>query len=301
MKYQVHYPYLTLIINSPISIEDLFQSFHLSKKTIHLLKQNKDYTVNKRFVSPSTILIKGDQLTIKAFQQDDGMYPPNYQPIDIVYEDEFILVVNKPAFLNVFPDSKEHTHSLSNMVSGYYHQCGYDLPVRFIHRLDLETTGLVMFCKCAFIQPLLDYQLSIKAIQRHYLAIVEGKVTDHHIHHIDKPIGRDRHHHQRMIISKNGKSACTHYQCLANKKNLSLLKCQLDTGRKHQIRVHLSSIGLPILGDKLYHHPSSLIDHQALHAYKLEFVHPITQEKMTITGHPPYQMKQIIHSIDPTL
>lgn len=301
MRYQVHYPYLTLTIDSPIAIEDLFKEFHLSKKTIHLLKQEKAYTVNKRYVSPTTILIKGDQLTLKAFQEDDGMYAPIYQDLDIIYEDEFLLIVNKPPFLQVFPSDPSKTDSLAHIVSGYYHQQGYNLPVRFIHRLDYETSGLVIFCKCAFIQPLLDYQLSIKEIQRHYLAIVEGTVNGYKRHRIPLPIGKDRHHNQKMIVTHHGKAACTYYQCVSSQHGLSLLTCTLTSGRKHQIRVHLAHAGLPILGDSLYHQASPLISRQALHAYQLEFIHPITKEKMILICHPPQDMKTIIQSIDPHL
>lgn len=298
MKYKVHYPYISFYIQTPISIEDFFHQYHLSKKTIHLLKQNKDYQVNHRFVQATTILLKGDRLTIKAFDEDDHMYPANYEPIDIVYEDDFLLIVNKPPFLAIYPDDQKKTNSLANRVSGYYHQNHMNIPVRYIHRLDYETSGLVLFCKCTFIQPLLDYQLSIKDIHRDYLAIVKGNINDHQNHVIHKPIGRHRHHSQKMIISPSGKDACTHYQCLASKNHLSLVKCTLDTGRKHQIRVHMSSIGYPLLGDKLYGHDSQLIDRQALHAYQLQFIHPITKEKMTIHCHPPQDMLKIIQSID---
>lgn len=301
MNYRIHYPYITFIIDSPLSIEDFFVSFHLSKKTIHLLKQNKDFTVNKRHVSASTILVKGDHFTVKAFLEDDGMYPPLHQELNIVYEDDFILVVNKPPFLAVYPDDNKKTDSLANIVNSYYQQSGYNLPIRYIHRLDYETSGLVLFCKCAFIQPLLDYQLSKKDIQRKYLAIVEGHMHDHYHHRIYKAIGRDRHHNQKMIITPHGKEACTYYQCIASANGLSLLKCSLETGRKHQIRVHLASLGYPLLGDKLYGHPSSLIEHQALHAYQLSFIHPITKEKMTLVCHPPCDMQNIIYSIDPHL
>lgn len=301
MKYKVHYPYITFIIQSPISIEDFFEQFHLSKKTIHLFKQNKEYTVNNRFVSSSTILLKGDHFTIKAFQEDDGMYPPNYQDIDIIYEDDFILVVNKPPFINVFPDDQTKTDSLANRVSGYYQKQGYNIPVRYIHRLDYETSGLTLFCKCSFIQPLLDYQLSIKQIKRKYLAIVNGDIHDHKIHSIHKSIAKDRHHNQRMRISQTGKDAYTSYQCISSKNGLSLIECTLKTGRKHQIRVHMSSIGHPLLGDKLYGKESTLIQRQALHAHLLEFIHPITNEKMTLMCHPPIDMQTIIHNIDPTL
>lgn len=300
MKYKVHYPYITFYIQKPISIEDFFHQFHLSRKTIHLYKQNKDYLVNNRFVSSSTILLNKDQFTIKAFQEDDGMYTPLYEDIDIVYEDDFILVVNKPAFMHVYPDDKMKTDSLAHRVSAYYQQQGYHIPVRFIHRLDYETSGLILFCKCAFIQPLLDYQLSTKAIKRQYLAIVDGSINNHKTHTINKPIARDRHHQQRMRISPTGKEATTIYRCFASQNHLSLIQCTLLTGRKHQIRVHMASVGYPLLGDQLYHCSSPLINRQALHAYYLEFIHPITNEKMTLTCHPPLDMIHIIHTIDPT-
>lgn len=301
MKYKVHYPYITFYIQSPVSIEDLFHEFHLSKKTIHLLKQNKDYTVNNRYVSSSTILIKGDQLTVKAYQQDDGMYSPVYGDLDVVYEDDFLLIVNKPPFLHVFPDHHEKTDSLSNLVSGYYQQSGLNIPVRFLHRLDYETSGLTIFCKCAFVQALLDHQLAQKDIKRDYLAIVLGTIADDRWHRIDKPIGRDRHHQQKMVISFSGKSACTHYQCIATSQKYSLVHCALETGRKHQIRAHMAAIGHPILGDQLYSKMSTLIHRQALHAYQLQMKHPITKEKMTFVCHPPYDMQKIIQYIDPTL
>ena len=301
MNYKVHYPYISFTINQIISIDDFFESFHLSKKTIHLLKQNKDYTLNKKYVSSSSIMVKGDVLCVKAFEPDDNMYTPVFEDIDIVYEDDFLLVVNKPAFINVYPDDKKKTDSLSHRVSGYYKTIGLDIPVRYIHRLDYETSGMVVFCKCSLILPLLDYQLSIKDIQRHYLAIVDGKITDKKPHIIDKPIGKDRHHNQRMRVAQGGKDAKTQYISKGHKNNLSLIECQLYSGRKHQIRVHMSYLGYPLLGDKLYGRESSLINRQALHAYRLQFVHPITKEKMTLTCHPPYDMQKLIQSINPTL
>ena len=297
MKTTLHYPYLTFMIEQSQTIDEFFQSLHLSKKTIHLLKQNKDYKVGKSYVPSHTLLEPGQRLTIKAYEQDDGMYVPRFEPLDVVYEDDYILIVNKPPFLQVFPDDQAKTDSLAHLVSGYYHQNGYNLPVRYIHRLDYETSGLVFFCKCALLQPLLDYQLSIKAIHRDYLAIVEGTLPLHKKNKINKPIGRDRHHNQKMIIAPAGKEACTYYTCLHTKNHLSLVHCTLTTGRKHQIRVHMASIGHPILGDQLYGHPSVKINHQALHAYQLIFIHPITQKKMTITCPPPQDMQKIITSL----
>lgn len=124
--------------------------------------------------------------------------------------------------------------------------------------------------------------MSQKQIQRHYLAIVAGTINDYKVHTLTKPIGHDRHHNQKMIIATRGKIACTHYQKIATNDNLTLIECTLDTGRKHQIRVHMASVHLPLLGDKLYNQESPLINRQALHAYQLQFIHPITEEKMTL-------------------
>jgi len=300
MKYRVHYPYITFYIHSPISIDDFFHQFHLSKKTIHLLKQNKDYQVNNRYINSSAILVKGDQLTIKAFQEDDHMYSPVYGSLDIIYEDEFLLIVNKPPFISIYPDDQSKTDSLSHLVSGYYQQIGFNGPVRFIHRLDFETSGLVIYCKCAFVQPLLDYWLSQKNIQRDYLLIVHGQINDHYYHRIHKPIGHDRHHNKKMIVAPRGKSAITHYQCISSSQNYSIVKCSLETGRKHQIRVHMAAIGHPLLGDQLYGEPSPMINRQALHAYQIKMTHPVTNEKMTIVCHPPTDMIHVIQMIDPT-
>lgn len=301
MKYKVNYPYIQFTIEHPISINEFFEELKLSKKTIHLLKQNKEYSVNKRFVSSSTVLLKGDVLNIKAFEHDDHMYSPVFDDLDIVYEDDFILIVNKPPFIQVFPDDKDKTDSLSHIVSGYYYSMGYDIPVRFIHRLDYETSGLVLYCKCALIQPLLDYQLSIKEIKRYYMAVVEGSISDYKWHSIHKNIGRDRHHNSRMIVTHNGKEACTHYKCLSSKGNMSIVECKLESGRKHQIRVHMASIGHPLVGDKLYNKSSEFINRQALHAYELRFIHPITKEKMRIVCPLSKDMHGIVSSIDKKL
>ena len=300
MNYKIHYPYISFIIDRVISIDEFFESFHLSKKTIHLLKQNKEYTLNKKHVSSSSIMIKGDVLCVKAFEDDDSMYLPVFEDIDVVYEDDFLLIVNKPPFINIYPDDKEKTDSLSNRVSGYYKTIGLDIPVRYIHRLDFETSGMVVYCKCAFVLPLLDYQLSVKEIKRHYLAIIDGKIADKKEHVINKPIGKDRHHSKKMIVSSSGKEAKTAYKSLGHKNNMTLVECELFSGRKHQIRVHMSSIGYPLLGDKLYGRETSLINRQALHAYKLKLIHPITKEKMTLTCHPPYDMQKLIKTINPT-
>lgn len=295
MKYERINDYLKIFIDDSYegkTIKEFFDDLSLSRKTIHLLRQNKEYTINHQYKSYDEILHKGDVLDILAYDHDDHMYRPLYEDINIVYEDELILVVNKPPFLPVYPDRKDKTDSLSNMVSGYYHSIGEDIPVRFIHRLDVETSGLVMFVKCLLIQSLLDLQLSKKEIERKYLAVVENKL-ERQEGRITGKIGRDRHSN-KMRISKTGKPAFTEYEVLKTIGNRTLVECALKTGRTHQIRVHMASIGHPLVGDTLYGRASKDIKRQALHAYLLTFTHPLTKEVITLEAELPEDMKQLI-------
>lgn len=296
MKYTIRNQYITFIIDKQFiykSIDDVFEYFHLSRKTIHLLKQNKEYSLNNHFVSSQTILQKNDRLTIKAFETNDFMYSPTPSSIDIIYEDDFFLIVNKPAFLPVYPDSLDKIESLSHYVSYYYQQSGYDIPARPIHRLDNDTTGLVIYCKCALIQPLLDYQLSIKGIKREYKAIVKGNL-DKKKHTVKTNTARDRHNSKKMRVSKDGKETITHYQLIKNYESYAYIKCQLETGRKHQIRVHMAYSGHPLVGDILYGKPSNQIKRQALHAYLIEMVHPITLEILHIECPNPQDIQNLL-------
>ena len=257
-------------------LSDLWADLHLSRKTIHLLKQNKDYKVNHAF-SMNPTLHTNDVLDVLAYESDDEMYAPDFKEIDIVYEDDLILVVNKPIGIAVYPDDPHKTDSLSNRVSAYYMTQGYDIPVRFIHRLDNDTSGLVIYCKCHLIQAYLDYSLSVKKIHREYLACVEGNIHTNKEYKIEKNLGKDRHDPAKMRIHPKGIHAVTYYRCIENKDDHALVRCRLDTGRKHQIRVHMASIGHPLLGDKLYN-SGSKYPRLALHAAYIQFIEPITHQ-----------------------
>lgn len=298
MLYKLEYPYLIFTIEKETTIINFLFQFRLSKKTIHLMKQNKEVLLNNTYHSFETIMHAGDTLKVKSYEKDDGMYPPVKGLLDVVYEDDFILVVNKQSHINVYPDNQNKTDSLSNLVSYYYQSKNLDLPVRYIHRLDYDTTGLVLFVKCHLIQSLLDYSLSIKEIKRSYLTIVEGHIDQGKSKLIKAPVSIDRHHQSKMRVGRNGKDAKTYVKCLSSNEMYSLIECELLTGRKHQIRVHLSYIGHPILGDNLYGHKSTLINRQALHAYKLVFYHPILEKEITITCDLPEDMKKCMSNKD---
>lgn len=284
MLYRINHQWLYLTIDDSFSnqtIEDFFHSFHQSKKTIHLYKQNKDYTLNGNFVSSNTLLQTGDLLGLHCFKQDIP-FTQTKMDLDIAYEDDFILIVNKPKYINVHPDSPAQVDTLVNGIA--YYLKDQDVSLRYIHRLDYETTGLVIFTKCPLIQPLFDAQLEAKQIKRYYKAYVYGKFKSQTV---NKPIGRDRHNAKKMRVSPTGKEAITHFTLLRYHNNISEVECKLETGRTHQIRVHLSSIGYPIIGDPLYNPTRSKIN-LPLHAYKVTFTHPISQKNLKVEIKSPY-------------
>lgn len=295
MKYKKANDYLIFTIDEKhqnMDILDFFHQLHLSKKTIHLLRQNKEYSLNNHFVSTDTVLQLHDQLSIKAYDKGIDYIEQPYN-LQIVYEDDILCIVNKPAHTIIHPETKTQKNTLCNYVASYYKQTGQDYPVRFIHRLDSNTTGLVIFCKCCLLQPYFDLMISQKMIQKTYLAWIEGKLNQKNIT-VNKPIGKHRHHNQKMIVSATGKPAITHIHQLQTRKDISLVSCQIETGRKHQIRVHLSSLGHPIVGDELYGQRSCYIQRMALHAYRLQFIYPLTNKKMDIICDIPDDMKKML-------
>ncbi|MFK9094121.1 RluA family pseudouridine synthase [Bacillus salipaludis] len=257
------------------------------KKLTHLFRME-----NKVFMDGSPInwnlpLAAGAKMQIQLFEDEDLRLIPNFYDIDILFEDDHLLVINKPPFMNTHPnDPLTETKTLLNAAAFYLQSKGELRNIRQIHRLDRDTSGAVLFAKHALAGAILDKMLEKRDIKRTYIAAVHGlfKQKKGTIH---QPIGRDRHHATKRRVSPTGQDAITHFQVLKEDKNkqLSYVKCWLETGRTHQIRVHLSHIGHPIVGDTLY--GGQLVEkRQALHAAKLEFIHPFTKEKLVC--HAPF-------------
>ena len=275
-----------------MSILEFFHSLFISKKNIHLLKQYKDYTLNGNYVIDSTILKKDDILKIKAYDNKRD-FIEQVSSLDIIYEDDILCIVNKPSGIIVHPDDKSKQDTLCNYVSYYYKQTSQDLPIRYLHRLDKETTGLVMFCKCALLQPYFDKMIAEKKIKKTYLAIIEGHLPKKELT-VDKAIGENRHSKNKMCVANSGKIAITHFKEIKSYKQYTLVSCQIETGRKHQIRVHLNYLNHPIISDDLYGKRYSIINRLALHAYSLQFIHPLTNQQLTITCPMPRDMKIVL-------
>ena len=248
------------------------------RKVRHLLRTRKTITVNSVPIKWHETVKANDTIHL-AFEVDDypfQMIPfgnPNF--VEVLYEDQYLIIVNKPEHLKTHGNQPNEI-ALQNHVAAYLKQM-----VFVVHRLDMETSGAVLFAKNPFVLPILGRLLEQKKIKRTYLALVEGKISKSFT--IDEKIGRDRHDRRKRIISPNsGQTAITHVEPVQIFKHHSLIQCQLETGRTHQIRVHLSSKKHPIIGDPLYHpKPKGRL---MLHAKKLSLNHPFLQTNITVTA-----------------
>ena len=265
--------------------ENLFKKiWAVPRKLTHELRMSKGVMLNGEPINWLAPLHTGEHLTILLPEDSDYGVMPADLPLQVVYEDEHVLVANKPAGMDTHPNSSSETDTLANAVAGHYRSRNEIRKVRHVHRLDRDTTGAVLFAKHALIHPILDRMLTERKIKRTYVALADGLLKNE-AGHIDLPIGRDRHHATRRRVSPTGQKALTHYRVLEHfpKERLTLIECQLDTGRTHQIRVHMSAIGHPLAGDRLYG-GSPRFPRQALHAGMLSLTHPFTEQKLEITA-----------------
>ena len=261
--------------------ELLEEQLLIPRKIRHFLRTKKNILINQKQVHWNEIVKPGDicQLT---FDEED--YPPkeilwgNLDLVQEIYQDQHLIIVNKPEGMKTHGNQPGEI-ALLNHVSAYVGQNCY-----VVHRLDMETSGLVLFAKNPFILPILNRLLEKKDIAREYWALVEGQVGSKELVFRDK-IGRDRHDRRKRIVDeKNGQYAETHISRLKQFPNkTTLVRCKLKTGRTHQIRVHLSHHKHPILGDPLYNSKSKT-NRLMLHAFRLSFTHPLTLEQLSFTA-----------------
>ena len=293
MKYTLDKTWLHIEIESLFvkTIQEFFDVYIPSKKIQHLLIQNKNILLDGNPVKREDDIV-GIHLDINIYPEEYN-YVSNDYKLDVVYEDEFILIVNKPKDILVHSDGNDEL-TLTKMVESYYADRNY-ISALPIHRLDKQTSGLVVYSKSVIFQPLLDKLLSEKKIRRNYLAFVKGKMDIGSTMTINKPIGKDRHNPNKRVIYKNGQPAITKVRCVGlNKaKNYSVLLCSLDTGRTHQIRVHLSSISCPILNDDLYGVSSDLCIRMGLFAQSVELYHPVKEENIVVECDLPNDLNKL--------
>jgi 23S rRNA pseudouridine1911/1915/1917 synthase len=278
------------------TIEDILKmEWGVPKKLLHQFRMDKAVLYKSEAVRWSEKVEEGETLSVCLFKQEEYDVKPEAPAAAVLYEDDHVLIVNKPVQLDTHPTEKGGTGTLANHVAYHLQEEGVQTKVRHIHRLDKDTTGAVVFAKHALAGAIMDRLLLERAIKRTYIALVNGKLQAKQ-GVINAPIGRDRHHPTRRRVSPKGDAAVTHYNVIRYlpEKNISLVELELDTGRTHQIRVHMSHMGHPLLGDVLYGGSTSYLKRQALHAAQIRLQHPITGENLTVQAPLPVDLQTLL-------
>lgn len=270
--------------------EVLRKSLSMSSRLITKIKYNHLY-LNGSHCSVNSTVQPGDIVCVDFnYNEDNSNIVSNPQiKLDILYEDELYIIINKPSNMPIHPSMEHYTDSLSNGVKTYFDSIHLHKKIRPVNRLDKDTSGIVVFAKNEYAQE------NFKPICKEYIAIINGIFSGNGI--IDLPIGRKNGSIiERCIDYENVDSAITEYEVIKNisEYNLSIVKCTLMTGRTHQIRVHLANKLSPILGDTLYGSTSNLINRQALHSYHLRLIHPINKKVIDIYAPIPEDISNII-------
>lgn len=268
-----------------VSVRSFLKRQGLSTHLWRRLKHQGSLFINGEVISCATLatLRTGDLLRCEI-PEVSAIEPQNI-PLDVRYEDAYLLVVNKPAHMLVHPIAKEQHGTLANAVAYYYETRKEPCVFHPTHRLDRNTTGLVLIAKQPHIQSLLTDAKGPR-FHRTYLAIAHGQFAEKE-GAIDLPLQRKPTSFIEQEAHADGKPALTRYRVLAETDTASLVELRPATGRTHQLRVHLAAVGHPILGDDLYGERSPLIDRQALHAFRLDLVHPVTHETLSVNAPPP--------------
>lgn len=261
---------------------------------IHLKKTPESILKNGVWSYVNEILLTGDTLSIKIVETEGSpkIFPVSL-PLDIIYEDEDILIVNKPADMPIHPSMNNYGNTLANAVMWHFAQQKIPYTFRCINRLDRDTTGLTILAKNMLSAGILSNQMQKRQICKEYRAICTGIVPDAGT--ICAPIARAAESTiERCVDFEHGEAAATHYELEKTDGILSLVKLTLETGRTHQIRVHMKYAGHPLIGDFLYNPEDTTMNRQALHCCRLKFVHPITGKEMVFEAPLPEDMKKIL-------
>ncbi|AFK87519.1 MULTISPECIES: RluA family pseudouridine synthase [Thermoanaerobacterium] len=282
---------MKIIVNKQddnLTLKEFLLNKGFSPTLIRKYKNRGKMMVNGEASTVNRIVFEGD--IVELFLDDENTsVRPEKMDLHICYEDDDILVVNKDAGIVVHPTAGHPDGTLANGVAWYYEKNNIKVPIRPVNRLDRDTSGLIIFAKNPFMQNYLQIVCPMKKL---YIAIVEGDMDDRGT--IDLPIKRKPGSTIERMVDDEGDMAVTHFRLLKRGEKLSLVKLELKTGRTHQIRVHLSHIGHPIIGDTLYGSDTSYIKRQALHAYRLTFKQPFIGKCISIYSPIPDDMKDVL-------
>lgn len=277
----------------------LKNEFHISDRLITVLKKNNCLYLNNENVGINTSISKGDEVTISLdFDEEENLnIVPTDMSLNILYEDEALLIIDKPSNMPIHPSILHYTDTLSNGVKFYFDKINLKKKIRPINRLDKDTSGIVIFAKNQYVQEELVKQMNSGLFKKEYNAILVGSLKEKS-GTINAPIARKENSIIEREVNKNGEKAITHFELIKKFKydsyDFSFVKFILETGRTHQIRVHSKYIGHPILGDSLYGEKTDIISRQALHACRVSFIHPINKKIIKIESALPDDIKRIL-------
>ncbi|MBQ3085022.1 MAG: RluA family pseudouridine synthase [Clostridia bacterium] len=269
-----------------------------SSRVLAGLKRNPyGITIGRKRVTVQKQLKKGDALTVRIANREAQANNEHIQPVDlplsVLYEDEDVLVVDKPPHLATHPSLGNHGATLAGAVAHYLLQSNKEFVFRPVHRLDKDTSGAILLGKNAHSAGVLGEDLKKNQVQRTYLAVLEGSLPQKE-GTVDAPIARVPGSVLARQVDPEGDRAVTHYWVLAEGGGISLVRLKLDTGRTHQIRVHMAHLGAPVAGDFLYGKEDPALGRQALHSETLEFTQPISGERITLRAPLPEDLKQYL-------
>lgn len=284
-------------VDRDLKIKDLLiDELNFSVRSISKMKRDKNIYKNGQPSKPTSMAKPGDIIEIEINEEKAGFEGQDLG-IAIVYEDQDLIVADKPPFMVVHPTKSHFDGTLANAITYHIGRIGEDCRIRFVNRLDMNTSGLVVIAKNSYAHHKLSLDMGQDRVHKEYLAIVEGIISQDS-GTLDFPIYRETEDSISRVVDPRGQRSITHYRVLQRLDGASLVNLRLETGRTHQIRVHLSHIGHPIMGDDLYGRPdSSLIDRQALHAYKLIFDQPRLGDRIELKSSLPKDMVGLLEKL----
>lgn len=277
------------------TVEYFLRERGYSQKLLSALRRTEDgIRIENKKVYTTHVLCGGEKLVICMNEKSSSEnVVPVKMDLNILYEDEDLMVINKASGVPIHPSQGNYDNTLANGIAYYFQAKGESFVYRVINRLDRDTTGLLIVSKNRLSAGILSQMVADRKIHRTYLAIVEGNIQGEGV--IDAPIARAVDSTiERCVDFEKGERAVTRYKVVQQKKGCSLVKLKLETGRTHQIRVHMTYIGHPLLGDFLYNQKNHDMSRQALHSWKLSFLHPITGKRMEFEAELPIDMRQYI-------
>ena len=274
----------------------------LSRTMIKKLIESNNILVNDKSEKVSYKVQANDNISIDVPEAKETKLKAQEIPLDIIYEDSDIIVVNKPKGMVVHPANGNPDGTLVNAILSICKNSlsgiGGELRPGIVHRLDKDTSGLIIVAKNDKAHINMSEQIKERNVKKTYIALVRGNVPEEEAT-INMPIGRSTKDRKKMAVTKNGKQAITHFKVLKRYSKYTLLEIKIETGRTHQIRVHMAEIGYPVVGDAVYSNGKNEfgIEGQMLHAYKLDFMHPITNKHMELTAPLPQYFEEILKKL----